>query len=470
MSVTEARSPGLLDRLRRAWRDVTLGPTEAIEPDLPKSDSERLREQIDACLTGKGGEVSARARAADLGRAYLALNETGRARFLKVLATDYDVDDGAIEAALKTMTEAESDGDKRAARRYLRAAMVPPRVRLLTQFNALSEGTKFLVDMRAELIRLAREDRDLKPLDNDLKELLASWFDIGFLGLQQITWRSPAALLEKLMAYEAVHAIKSWSDLKNRLDSDRRCYAFFHPAMPDEPLIFVWVALVNGMADNVQHILDVEAPSLDPETADAAIFYSISNAQAGLAGVGFGDFLIKRVVGDLTLGLPKLKTFATLSPIPGLRTWLNEVAERIDFTDEEAAELLTLTGAETAAAGLLALLDRPDWHQERPVADALRPILTCLAAEYLVNQRRPGGRTARDPVAHFHLTNGARLERLNWLGDTSGTGLRQSGGLMVNYLYKLNEIEKNHESYTGDGRIATAAAVRKLARPLKPEA
>ena len=464
MSVVEERSERLLDRLLRAWRGMSLG-AGAVEPDLPKNEAQRLREQIDACLIGKGGEVSARARAADLGRAYLALNETGRGRFLKLLATEYDVEQAAVDAALKTLSEALSQEDRRNARRYLRAALVPRRVRLLTQFNGLAEGTKFLVDMRAELIRLAAKDDDLKPLDSDLRELLASWFDIGFLSLQQITWRSPAALLEKLIAYERVHKISSWQDLKNRLDTDRRCYAFFHPAMPDEPLIFVWVALVPGMADNVQHLLDVEAPMQDPDQADAAIFYSISNAQAGLAGVSFGDFLIKRVVDDLTHGLPRLKTFATLSPIPGFRAWLERRIDAIAFTDDEAASLLSLSGETTAGAGLLALLDREAWHKDGPIVEAVQPILLGLVAHYLYAERR-GGKTALDRVAHFHLTNGARLERINWLADTSASGLAQSAGMMVNYLYKLNEIEKNHEAYTGDSRIAAAPSVRKLVRPL----
>ena len=199
---------------------------------------------------------------------------------------------------------------------------------LLRQFNALPEGVKFLVDRRAELLGIAGQDAALRGLADDLRDLLANWFDIGFLELRRITWESPAALLEKLIAYEAVHEIRGWTDLKNRLEADRRCFAFFHPRMPDEPLIFVEVALVSGIAGNIHALLDEEAPIGNPQTADAAIFYSISNCQKGLVGISFGDFLIKRVADALTAELPRLKTFATLSPLPGFRAWLAAEAER----------------------------------------------------------------------------------------------------------------------------------------------
>ena len=195
---------------------------------------------------------------------------------------------------------------------------------MLTQFNALPEGVKFLVDMRAELMTMARRDPVLAGLELDLKALLASWFDIGFLELTRITWDAPAALLEKLIVYEAVHEIRSWTDLKNRLEADRRCFAYFHPRMPEEPLIFVEVALVQGMSDNVQSLLDEARRSAIRSTADTAIFYSISNCQRGLAGISFGDFLIKRVVDSLAAELPHVKTYATLSPIPGFRAWLDQ--------------------------------------------------------------------------------------------------------------------------------------------------
>jgi malonyl-CoA decarboxylase len=338
---------------------------------------------------------------------------------------------------------------------------------LLRQFNALPEGVKFLVDRRAELIAIAGDDPALRGLADDLRELLANWFDIGFLELQRITWDSPAALLERLMAYEAVHEIRGWTDLKNRLEADRRCFAFFHPRMPDEPLIFVEVALVSGIAGNIHALLDENAPIGNPQAADSAIFYSISNCQQGLVGISFGDFLIKRVVDALATELPRLKSFATLSPLPGFRAWLAAQAERDDVLLAGEARAVQSLGAEfgehDADRILLNLLDRPDWHADARTASSLREPLLRLCARYLLHAHAPSGR-AVDPVAHFHLSNGARVERLNWLGDVSQKGLQQSAGIMVNYLYRLGDIEANHEAYRDEGLVAASSAVRSLAR------
>jgi malonyl-CoA decarboxylase len=464
MAKTAVVTTNFLDRtvanLRRAWRGFAQGA--AVAPDLPDEDKDWLRERIDDCLAARGGEASARSRAAELGRAYMGLNKDGRARFLRLLAEDYDLDRETVDHAAAALGEATDLDARRRAERRLRAALVPPRVRLLTQFNALPQGVKFLVDLRAELLGLVKEEPDLRGLDDDLRELLVSWFDIGFLDLREITWNSPAALLEKLVAYEAVHQIRSWEDLKNRLDSDRRCFAFFHPRMPDEPLIFVEVALVDGIADSVQHLLDESAPDLDPSEADTAIFYSISSAQAGLAGVSFGDFLIKRVAQDLTRELPNLRTFATLSPVPGFRAWLmrklQEEGEDL-LLPEEREEIARVAGEADAAAGLKALLNRK-WLDDPEIEAALRAPLLRLCARHLRVERERG--RALDRVAHFHLTNGARLERINWRGDVSSNGLRQSAGLMVNYLYKLSDIEKNHDTYSVEGRVAASGAVRRL--------
>jgi malonyl-CoA decarboxylase len=465
---------GVFDRtltnLRSAWRDIAESARGVLSgtprPDLPGEDASRLHQQMLSSLGGRAGGVTARARAADLGRTYLSLDPAGRERFLQLLAREFDVDHDEVRRRCQTLFEAAEPAQRIAEERALRDALEPPRITLLRQFNALPEGVKFLVDRRAELIDLGRHDPLLGGLEEDLKRLLANWFDIGFLELKRITWESPAALLEKLMVYEAVHEIRGWTDLKNRLDADRRCFAFFHPRMPDEPLIFVEVALVSGMASNVHALLDEAAPIGDPQTADAAIFYSISNCQRGLAGISFGDFLIKRVADALAIELPRrLKIFATLSPVPGFRAWLERQdrsapGELLLPAERTAIEAL---GEEVPGGDLLALIDQEGWHNDPRIAGALREPLLRLCARYLVGERAPSGR-ALDPVAHFHLSNGARVERLNWLGDVSAKGLQQSAGIMVNYLYRLGEIEANHEAYRGEGRVAASSALRNLGR------
>jgi malonyl-CoA decarboxylase len=464
---------GVFDRtltnLRNAWRDIAVSArgvlTGTPRPDLPGEDASRLHQQMLSCLDGRAGGVTARARAAELGRIYLSLDAAGRERFLRLLAREFDVDHGEVKHRCEALIGLSEPSQRSAAERALRDALEPPRITLLQQFNALPEGVKFLVDRRAELIDLGRQDPLLAGLEEDLKRLLANWFDIGFLELKRISWESPAALLEKLMIYEAVHEIRGWTDLKNRLDADRRCFAFFHPRMPDEPLIFVEVALVAGMAGNVHALLDEGAPIGDPHTADAAIFYSISNCQRGLGGISFGDFLIKRVVDALAIELPRLKIFATLSPVPGFRPWLERQlrsgSEDLLLPAERIA--LAALGNDSSESNLVALLNQQAWHRDQHVVAILQEPLMRLCARYLLRERAASGR-ALDPVAHFHLTNGARIERLNWLGDVSAKGLQQSAGIMVNYLYRLGEIEANHEAYRGGGRIAASSAVRNLAR------
>lgn len=470
-----------LETLTRVLRDVAgsarVRLTGQLRPDLPDDDLLRLKKQIDDCLHHPGGEVSQRAQAAALGRAFLALSEEGRRRFYTMLLGEYGTDRDEVDRAIAQVQAAGDPEARFKAERALAASLRPPRLSLLTHFNALPEGVKFLVDLRADLQAHVKADRTLKPLDDDLRDLLASWFDIGFLDLERITWSAPATLLERLIAYEAVHEIRSWADLKNRLDSDRRCFAFFHPRMPEEPLIFVEVALVQGMSGSVQRLLDEKAPVLDPRQADTAVFYSINNCQRGLDGISFGNFLIKRVVGVLSDEMRNIKQFCTLSPIPGYRKWLDETlaAGAIALTEEERKALRALApllpplaeGApepdETAILrGLLAR--RPPWREEA-TQKVLEPLLIRLCARYLLKEeapRRPG--RARDPVAHFHLSNGARIERVNWRADISDNGLRQSHGLMVNYLYDPERIEDHHEAYVGEGRRAASAAIRKLAK------
>ena len=473
---------GLLDRaLRRVttlWRDMA--------ERVVGAEAETIAEQMRACLDGRGGEVSARNRAARLAQDYLALDAAGRAEFLRSLA-GFDCDEAAMRQAIERLDRAAGPAEAAAAKARLRQALEPPRLRLLTQFTAIPDGMKFLVDLRAELLAATRDDALLAALETDLKGLLASWFDVGFLELRRIDWNSPAALLEKLVRYEAVHRIRTWRDLKNRLDSDRRCYAFFHPRMPEEPLIFVEVALVKGMADSVQRLLDEKAPVLDAAQADTAIFYSINNCQRGLDGISFGNFLIKRVVALLQLELRNVKSFATLSPIPGFGRWLAGQMAAGDATlieEEQAVPIRAVAPAnlslpapggqgvsgvpillETPVQTLARVLGRRGWQREEALARALEPVLLRACARYLVQEAAPANpRRARDPVAHFHLSNGARVERLNWRADVSEKGLKESCGLMVNYLYDPARIEEHHEAYVGEGKRPAAAAIRKLAR------
>ena len=468
--VVEASTPSLFDRylgsLRRLWREVSgRSPGGAIAPDLAPdlagASAEQLRERMRECLEARGGEVSARARAADLGEAYLTLNRDGRALFLAILARDFDLPRDQLAQAARDYAAATELAERQRLEARLREILTAPRVRLLTQFNGIPQGIKFLVDMRADLLAAVDDDKTLAGLESDMRQLLASWFDVGFLDLKPITWDSPASLLEKLITYEAVHKIQSWTDLRNRLDSDRRVYAFFHPRMPGEPIIFVQVALVRGMAGSIQDLLDERAPSSDPMRADTAIFYSISNAQVGLRGIGFGDFLIKQVVEEVARQFPGVETFATLSPIPGFRRWLDKL---------DAAELAQLLppgrfdrlshalAARGAGDDLRRLIADATWIDDAEIAEALREPLVGLAAHFLIEVKARG--RPRDSVARFHLGNGAAIERINWLGDRSAKGLAEAYGLMVNYQYRTADIEHNHEMFAANGTIAASEPVR----------
>jgi malonyl-CoA decarboxylase len=465
MSESAAATTGLFDRaLRRiagVWRDMAQG--------VAREEDESIAGQMRVCLEGRGGEVSARNRAAKLAQTYMTLDEPGRRSFLSTLA-GFDSDPAAVAAAYEAVRDAADPAARAAAKTRLRRTLEPPRARLLTQFTTIPDGMKFLVDLRAQLMQRMEGDPMLEALESDLKALLGNWFDVGFLDLHAIDWDSSASLLEKLAGYEAVHGVRSWRDLKNRLDTDRRCYAFFHPRMPGEPLIFVEVALVKGLADSVQRLLDPKAPLTEAREADTAIFYSISNCQRGLAGISFGNFLIKRVVELLSAELRNLKAFATLSPVPGFRRWLEaRLAEpKADLlSEEEAAALRTAAppagpAPETGAAALAAILGARGWWRDAAMRRAAEPVLLRLCARYLLVESK--GRRALDPVAHFHLANGARLERIVPLADVSEKGLKESAGIMVNYLYDPAKIEDYHEDYAGEGRRNAATAVKRLAR------
>jgi malonyl-CoA decarboxylase len=276
---------------------------------------------------------------------------------------------------------------------------------------------------------------------------LSSWFNRGFLVLRRIDWSTPANILEKIIRYEAVHEIRDWDDLRRRIDPvDRRCYAFFHPALVDEPLIFVEVALTEAIPGAIAPLLAEDRQPVAVERARVAVFYSISNTQRGLGGISFGSFLIKQVVEELRRELPKLEDFVTLSPVPGFMSWLKTAGD-LPISDEERP--------------LLGHLDEPDWWKNAELEGQLRSVIEPLAAHYFLKARTSKGRLI-DSVARFHLGNGARLERINWLGDTSAKGQRESAGIMVNYLYRLEDIEKNHEAYANDGTVVASNAVKKL--------
>jgi malonyl-CoA decarboxylase len=463
--MSETTAPiGLFDRAIRRITTVWQGMAASVSNDGDESIAAQMR----ACLDGRGGEVSARNRAAKLAQAYLALDEDGRTAFLHTLAT-LDSDPAAVATAYDRLTAADDPAERATATAALRRALEPPRVRLLTQFTTIPDGMKFVVDLRATLLARVKGDPYLAAMDSDLRALLANWFDVGFLELVRIDWSSPASLLERLVGYEAVHEIRSWSDLKNRLDSDRRCYALFHPRMPAEPLIFVEVALVKGLAGSVQRLLDKKAPLLDVKNADTAIFYSISNCQRGLAGISFGNFLIKRAVAVLGEEYRNIKQFATLSPIPGFRKWLDArlVAEDTELLSaEETTTLLALLPAdgrpESGPLALKAILARRGWPRDSAAVKVLEPVLIRLAARYLLVESN--GKRALDSVAHFHLSNGARVEKLTMLADTSDKGVKESATLMVNYLYDPAKIEDYHEDYAGAGKRNATTTVRRLAR------
>jgi len=459
-----------MHNLLQTWREVkstarTAVGGAAVRPSLPDEDLRYFDKQIKACLEPKGGEVTARANTVELGRLYLNLNHAGRIRFFRLLAERYDIDHDDLRRKAAALTAADIK-DRPHAEMVLREALVSPRTTLFRQFNSLPDGFKFLVDMRSEMLAASRDDADIAAVESDLKHVLGGWFDVGLLDLEEITWRSPAELLEKLMVYEAVHAIRSWDDLKNRLDADRRVFGFFHNRMPLEPLIFVQVAFTKGLATSIQEVLDESKPTQDVAEADTAIFYSISNAQQGLAGISFGNFLIKRVVGKLSREFRQIRTYATLSPVPGFGKWLDaQLALNSDdslLLPFEMRDIKAASGEKSASDGLRKLLAEEGWHLNSQRAELLKPVLMRLCAHYLLRVKHPksSDKRALDPVAHFHLSNGAQLEQLNWLGDVSAKGIRQSAGIMVNYHYRLGEIDDNHEDYVTDGRIAAAKSVQ----------
>ncbi len=408
--------------------------------------AEDIRELSEALLSVRG-EASGVAIAREILELYGSLAVPDRVEFLRYLAQTLEPDQEEIRRAADAYF-AKPDGKTLAV---LRAAAEGKRQSYFRRLNLAPGATARIVGMRVDL--LEARDPALAGVDRDLMHLLASWFNRGFLVLRRIDWQTPAAILEKIIAYEAVHEIQGWNDLRRRLDPrDRRCYAFFHPSLVDEPLIFVEVALMRAIPDNIHSLLR-EAPkgteAVEPTTA---VFYSISNCQEGLRGISFGNFLIKQVAEDLLKEMPSLRTFVTLSPVPGFAEWLADVRAASAQDLLEADDLKTLK-----------LLDDADWWVDGEDAEVLKPVLMRLAAHYFLNAKASDGKPV-DPVARFHLGNGARLDRINWQGDTSAKGIREAQGLMCNYRYELRDIEKNHEAFANDGTVAASRQVYTLIR------
>jgi malonyl-CoA decarboxylase len=417
---------------------------------LPSRSAERAaRRAIELChaLMSERGEVSGARLAREALAAYRTLDAAAASVFFDLLATEFSPDPAVVERS----AQAYRDDSSQANLILLQQAVEPPRQELFRRLNMAPGGTASLVDMHGQVLRDLGANPQWLGTEADLTHLLRSWFNRGFLSLQRIDWRTSALVLEKLIEYEAVHQIQGWGDLRRRLQADRRCYAFFHPALPEEPLIFIEVALTRGMSARVQPLLDPDSPVLDPASADSAMFYSITNCQQGLRGVSFGNFLIKQVVEDLGRELPRLKYFATLSPVPGFRAWLASLP-RATEADPAQAEI----------SRLASVLETPRWFEDESLSRTLKERLLPLAAHYLLFAK--DGQEPLDPVARFHLLNGARMERLNWLGDVSPTGMRQSAGMMVNYVYRIDEVDANHETYARDRTIVASRRLEQRAK------
>jgi malonyl-CoA decarboxylase len=392
-------------------------------------------------LSGRG-EASGTALAREVVTLFREMEGPDRVAFLQMLNDEFSYNPIDLRAAAKTYSDDPSEENYQS----LRGTVEAPRLELLRRMNMAPGGTGAILVMREFLLQLLSERPDLKPLDTEFRHLFSSWFNRGFLQFERIEWRTPAAILEKLIAYEAVHAIKGWDDLRRRLANDRRCFAFFHPALADEPLIFVEVALTRGLADRIQPLLNAPIDGTEDDDPNTAIFYSISNCQLGLAGISFGNLLIKQVVDAISAELPTIRNFATLSPIPGFCRWLKRRLARNppDFLSQDEIDLL----------------NQPDWVENEVLRQGLKKNLLRLCADYLTQIGRRGH--ALDPVARFHLGNGASIERINWAGDLSAKGLQQSAGLMVNYRYAPDQIVGNHEAYVSGGKIASSPKVRAL--------
>ena len=457
-NIASAAPPGVVQP-QRSTRERLKATLRQKEEALSPRVLRRTLEELKAIVDPQVSEVEGGRRANGVAGWYARASLHERRDMWLLMSEQFVADTQKVQLAQAQFAAAVGTPDEAVAEVRYRRATVSPRRRLLQRFSAFPEGFRFLVNLRADMLPHLKADKRLQALDVEMEYMFSTWFDVGFLDLRRISWDSPASLIEKLIKYEAVHDIKSWSDVKNRLDSDRRCYGFFHPRMPDEPLIFVEVALMDEMAASIPPLLDESAAPADLPKATTAIFYSISNTQTGLRGVSFGDSLIKRVVETLHAEFPRLKHFATLSPIPGFRQWLGKnAAAMMAMLDEKERTLLgrALGFEPPTAQHFLTAADNPDILGEK---SPVRRMLLACAAHYLGRVLEDG--KPFDPVARFHLGNGARVERLNWLGDPSPKGLKQSCGLMVNYLYDLKRLDK-HRALLSQGKVPVAGGIEDL--------
>lgn len=425
---------------------MLIGPRPA--SSSPRRDAAKAIDLCETLLTERG-EFSGRRLATDALLAYAMLDADSRELFFDRLVRDFSPPPEALSRA----ADAYRADPSQANLIRLQAAVEPPRQELFRRLNQGEGGTAVLVEMRKHLLTTLSKHPERAGIDADLSHLFRSWFNRGFLSLQRIDWGTSALILERLIEYEAVHQINGWTDLRRRLDADRRCYGFFHPALPNQPVIFIEIALVQGLPAKVQPLIDPAAPVLDPATADCAAFYSITNCHDGLRGVSFGNMLIKQVVEELRRDFPKLKTFATVSPVTGFADWLTKTSPALTI-DERRPTLLRKVLDKFRGAG--------DDADEPELAPGIQRELSRLCASYLMYAKRDG-RLPLDPVARFHLANGARLERLNWMGDTSAAGLARSLGFTVNYVYRLADVERNHEAYAKAHVVAASNEFRQLA-------
>jgi len=409
-------------------------------------------------LLSERGEASQTVLAQEIISNYRAMNAAQRASFFEMLCREFGADDGAIQHAIESYQKQRNS--QNLAR--LSNSVEAPRQELFRRINTAPGGTQTLVTLRQHLREASKDGAKFEPLDSDLRHLFRSWFNRGFLHLERISWSTSAIILEKLIHYESVHEINGWKDLRRRLEADRRCFAFFHPALPDDPVIFVEVALTKGVVADVEPLLDIAAPVLPTEKADTAVFYSINNCLQGLRNIPFGNFLIKQVVTELAAELPNITNYSTLSPLPSFARTLRDRANPEGFTQDRLARLLADYGDSLTAASRMRTPVEAFFHLlKEPVAhrDVLAPPLHRLALAYLTKSRSEG--KLSDSVATFHLSNGARLDRINPFGNLKPYGLEASYGLTVNYRYKPDELEENHERFVSEKKIRVSSGLFK---------